>query len=606
MSQKRYLLTAGATAVLMLLGACGSDTDDGTRPGTQARNERGAIAIQKQTGEVDPKTTPPAQNPDSTTPGIEGGMVSGELLASLMITNTHPAGLTATQSTGPYTRSAEAPVSVVPPLLYEHRIKRQHYEVGDLRIRAYADSKQLSEYSLGFDGRVDYQGNILPIIVATKPEFNISYRPPFSFRGFENDPAGTELLRIRPEISAFVGINQSPPWQSGKPPADHSNKKNEFSGKLKHPDNKPFVIRKGDRFPFNTVLHSWHGTEGSKVELFLLKGNKPDELLSCLNNHLPISSRLICTVWHVPSSWEFGEKDNSGVIGAYIVDDRDRFGGKPGGKIYWLTSVLNVGKPKLPQSAPTGTASAPVSFRGISGDLLATMLSHPRQKTLAQPASAPAPWGKIIRDSGRPAVMDDIDYNPGRGALVSSLPSYRQATRPDGDKMAYQRQGLDFLITPYQQKNDGYRINFDTSKPIAAQAPLMNLTHNARLQWGITPDNTYIDYYGGDNNNAVFYPVKAFTVRKDGLVRFNQVLQRWWAPGGHFIDLMVLRGAKSDQARLCTRTKVPGLERLTCNNWQVPAGWQFGQPLIGRGLSVVDNRSGYPGETGYLFWQTAH
>ncbi|MDO4905845.1 MAG: hypothetical protein Q4A16_09935 [Lautropia sp.] len=85
---------------------------------------------------------------------------------------------------------------------------------------------------------------------------------------------------------------------------------------------------------------------------------------------------------------------------------------------------------------------------------------------------------------------------------------------------------------------------------------------------------------------------------------FGKVIRQWRDDGDNQLQLQLLPGRSEDRARLCLQHRLSDAKRRSCALWRVPAGWQFGQPLHYEGISVDDDRSVHPGDSGHLQWQT--
>ena len=103
------------------------------------------------------------------------------------------------------------------------------------------------------------------------------------------------------------------------------------------------------------------------------------------------------------------------------------------------------------------------------------------------------------------------------------------------------------------------------------------------------------------------------TIGPDGCFSFNETIQEWQQPDGSRLQLLLLPGATSREARLCLNTQLPGLQRLTCTIWQVPENVDTGGNLEYRGLYVVDDREASNKPTAetperpdrQLYWQSS-
>lgn len=100
-------------------------------------------------------------------------------------------------------------------------------------------------------------------------------------------------------------------------------------------------------------------------------------------------------------------------------------------------------------------------------------------------------------------------------------------------------------------------------------------------------------------------PTTPLSLKHDTTFKFAQVLRQWRQGTAQVLQLMVIRGAESNQLRLCLNYQLPDARRLHCSLWRLPKGWQFGRPLTYEGIHVQDDRSVHPGGKGKRDWMTA-
>lgn len=372
-----------------------------------------------------------------------------------------------------------------------------------------------------------------------------------------------------------------------------------------------YQLRAGDRVPLYRSLHRWQDAQGNFTELLLLKGDNRraghQDVRLCVNTHAPDVKRLHCSIWQVPHDWKSG----SGLFpmhydGIYTVDDRTAYPGESGLR-YWQTpespqtSRVGLTGPQ-PAATPMGAvASAPIAHEGISGDVLATMLTQSTQDLFYQalPWTAPVPWGhQIQRTDQNINGLQHFRYVGSRDkqTFEYNTSSYAYA---HNTALAYSLAGFKFGVSvlttiPYAgSAADPFRFQGHHARG----TELLNLGQNAQLE---TPKVIN----GNDQVTMMLHPAGGFSVRKDQFFPFNRGLHRWSNKAGHFIEMLLLRARRPDQARLCFNFHGQNIKRLQCSNWQVPSGWTLGQPLIPRGFSVIDDRTLYPGESGLRYWQT--
>ena len=89
--------------------------------------------------------------------------------------------------------------------------------------------------------------------------------------------------------------------------------------------------------------------------------------------------------------------------------------------------------------------------------------------------------------------------------------------------------------------------------------------------------------------------------QRQALVPFG-VLNQWQDAVGNNLRLLLIRGDKANEVRLCTHLNSSLAKRLHCVTWQVPADWRWGKELKGGRHYLIEDRSVYAGESGFMFW----
>lgn len=89
--------------------------------------------------------------------------------------------------------------------------------------------------------------------------------------------------------------------------------------------------------------------------------------------------------------------------------------------------------------------------------------------------------------------------------------------------------------------------------------------------------------------------------QRQALVPFG-VLNQWQDADGNNLRLLLIRGDKANEVRLCTHLNSSLARRLHCVTWQVPADWRWGKELVGGRHYLIEDRSVYAGETGFMYW----
>ena len=70
------------------------------------------------------------------------------------------------------------------------------------------------------------------------------------------------------------------------------------------------------------------------------------------------------------------------------------------------------------------------------------------------------------------------------------------------------------------------------------------------------------------------------------------------------LQLMLIKGNRKDEAKICTSLNSTYVKRLQCTVWHVPSDWKWGQELKDPESYVVDDRSVYPNESGLMYWRS--
>ena len=94
-------------------------------------------------------------------------------------------------------------------------------------------------------------------------------------------------------------------------------------------------------------------------------------------------------------------------------------------------------------------------------------------------------------------------------------------------------------------------------------------------------------------------------MQKNGLVsRIEQggVIATWFGSNGQSVQL-ILRESSASGATLCWNYTLTNTNRLYCNIWQIPAGWEAGKPLSFQGYYIHETRTVDGGQKSY-YWRT--
>ena len=277
-------------------------------------------------------------------------------------------------------------------------------------------------------------------------------------------------------------------------------------------------------------------------------------------------------------------------------------GGNSGGSNAGAGSTGNIGR--------WGPAPS-ISARGISGDVLATMINQPGSSDsllLDGPSAAhtrggpfrASPWS-TQPPAGHAVTGDAMRID--QRVLANASGTYAYYLLQDGDTSdnlsnAYWNlyQTLSFSSTV-----KGFVPNQVSSLASMAYAPvgtpLLTLQTEAEIIEGLRPG-----YSSPDGYEFHLKGIHPFVVEKGTLVPFNQVLRHWSGAKGTFLQLFVANASRADEARLCLNVHGSAVKRLTCARYTVPAGWKLGQPLVRQGYYVVDDRSPVASRRDLRYW----
>ena len=237
------------------------------------------------------------------------------------------------------------------------------------------------------------------------------------------------------------------------------------------------------------------------------------------------------------------------------------------------------------------------SSDGVSGLLLATMLDQAMTTNRTQQANlealpAESTHGNLLEDADAPTV------------------NAAQYTDPSNYVAGGQR-----LLGNYQPANGEYYYHLfnggvvkagkDAAFPMAtvgiklkveASADKVELDNELKVSdtIGATSIETAPTFSGGE-----------LSVQKNGLVsRIEQggVIATWFGSNGQSVQL-ILRESSASGATLCWNYTLTNTNRLYCNIWQIPAGWEAGQPLSFQGYYIHETRT-VDGANKNYYWHT--
>ncbi|MDO4681249.1 MAG: hypothetical protein Q4B17_00470 [Lautropia sp.] len=398
----------------------------------------------------------------------------------------------------------------------------------------------------------------------------------------------------------------------------------------------PYSIRRNAVFEWHTPLHSWSAeNDRQRVDLLVINGAKADEFGACfMFNVTPyLYKRRHCSLWQVPAGWAPGQPlvyqgqyvlhltryaNNTATIDKHWISDPQAIHGK---------AELHPPADPLPPPGTPIKADAPISHRGISGGVLATMLDamSPRGNGAANlPPFAAAAEGEI------PDWASDMDmFNSKPASLVReprrvSLQQLARATQyADGAASgAYAPATGNYL---YLQRTGAWRSEGDPMSRVFGHAVLTLAVHMSNERNGdngslllsrwLGMRDQGVDKQGQPNDHSIelrgisteestgsALPGDLAGSRRyahDQLVpygtvhdwRFNNMEQQVQLTVNQHRDAN--RRPLNDHVQLCWEIQrnaqgLPALGRMVCTVWQIPAGWAYGQPLAPQSFHMFD------------------
>lgn len=330
-------LTIGA-AVLLALAACGGG-EGGNDAAAQLKNA-GADAAQPAT------STPGAVENANSSKQVAEQHVSADVLAKVLTsTTTTPATPLTRQPIFDMSVQWSAAYPAGAPVRAPENPPVRHHQFSSISGDDEATIQAPYEYYLNNSmthaqlQRFDFRSLMMRLGISANKEI-IAQKA--------DAAADSELLTISPAatVNAYRGVRDID---------DPENNQLTASG--------PLVIKKGANLPFDQVLQEWKGDGDKSLKLVLRKG-AGDAIQVCYDVNIDTAKRTTCSVWSVPQNWKLNQELN--FIGYYVRDDRSVYQGGSG-ELYWFADRGDDdGVLRTP-------ASGPISERGISAGVLATM-----------------------------------------------------------------------------------------------------------------------------------------------------------------------------------------------------------------------------------------
>ena len=237
------------------------------------------------------------------------------------------------------------------------------------------------------------------------------------------------------------------------------------------------------------------------------------------------------------------------------------------------------------------------SSDGVSGLLLATMLDQAMTTNRTQQANlealpAEGTHGNLLEDADAPTV------------------NAAQYTDPSNYVAGGQR-----LLGNYQPANGEYYYHLFNGGVVKAgkDAAFPMATVGIKLKVEASADKVELDNELKASDTIGATSIEAaptfsggeLSVQKNGLVsRIEQggVIATWFGSNGQSVQL-ILRESSASGATLCWNYTLTNTNRLYCNIWQIPAGWEAGQPLSFQGYYIHETRT-VDGANKNYYWNT--
>lgn len=256
-------------------------------------------------------------------------------------------------------------------------------------------------------------------------------------------------------------------------------------------------------------------------------------------------------------------------------------------------------KAKAEEEARQAAARAvPASSNdGVSGLLLATMLDQAMTTNRTQQANLEA----LPAEGTHGNLLEDAD-----------APTINAAQYTDPSNYVGGGQGQ---AGNYQPANGTYNYYLFNGGVVKAgkDAAFPMATVGIKLKVEASADKVELDNELKVSDNIGAASIEAaptfsggeLSVQKNGLLsRIEQggVIATWFGSNGQSVQL-ILRESSASGATLCWNYTLTNTNRLYCNIWQIPAGWEAGKPLSFQGYYIHETRTVDGGQKSY-YWRT--
>ncbi|MDO4681704.1 MAG: hypothetical protein Q4B17_02815 [Lautropia sp.] len=310
------------------------------------------------------------------------------------------------------------------------------------------------------------------------------------------------------------------------------------------------------------------------------------------SRHFPLTAAALAVLLGACGGGGASDSPAGGATSAKLTDTPS---GTPTGTRF--------GDVSLPTQAAVVTktmpAQKPISAQaGVRGDVLLTMMDqivcrNPEQSTSHN--GAPVPGGqRVLPRMEVDQRLSPFNYEQIGGPHPSSRymfhingecqPEYFRYRAAQPGSYTWRTYGSPYFRGPLGP------VPSPRFREHEIRVPLTVMTDSVSL-------SSVVKSNGVDLNSG-----REFSFRHDDRISWGVV--QYWQHGSDYLKMLVVPGDNEGDARLCWNADNGKVKRLHCMTWRAPQGWKRGEPLVFVGQYLIDDRSVYPGEQGFLYART--
>lgn len=257
-----------------------------------------------------------------------------------------------------------------------------------------------------------------------------------------------------------------------------------------------------------------------------------------------------------------------------------------------------------PAPVADSTPVATISHKGIRGDVMLTALAQltcNEYLSLATAIDGPRVTG--AEATAMPTVGSGHSLTQSNYVRAANGPSFVSPLAGICATHEYRAPAtgtytLDVYSNPLYRDSRGATQGFhylDAGFMLTVTDTGFALAGSAELQATEDKGRAYQGDEESRRHSLVIHSNGDFTLEKSALAGFDTFKE--WTDGHNRIQMLVLPlPQQPSRFKLCWQTKVDFIKRLQCTAWEVPASWEYGQPLSYVDQYLTDDRSGYPNE----------